>query len=78
MVTFGWVHYADVKIISSSDLLKKVGHIFMSLCSAYKDEGKMKEYLALKDFIMKLPFNSEYKSSLINMGYRNSKGEELP
>jgi hypothetical protein len=37
-------------------------------------ETKFQEYLKLKDFVLKLPFNNEYKSALVNMKFRDNSG----
>lgn len=76
-MSIGWVHFSDDGVIKSEELLDKVGHIIMSLCYAYKEEGKSDEYSKLKEFVLKLPFNNEYQSQLINMKFRNTKGLEI-
>jgi hypothetical protein len=76
-ILFGWVHFADDKIIEAKQLLENVGHIIMSLCYAYKSEGNSQDYEKLKDLVLKLPFNNVYKSSLINMGFRNESGDPI-
>lgn len=73
----GWAHFSDDGIIKSRELLEKIGHIIMSLCYAYKAENKEEEYTKLKEFVLKLPFNTEYQSSLVNMKFRNPDGTEL-
>ncbi len=76
-ILFGWAHFADDKIIDANRLLENVGHIIMSLCYAYKSEGNSQDYERLKYFVLKLPFDSVYKSSLINMGFRNESGDSI-
>lgn len=73
----GWAHFADDGIINSNELLNKVGHIIMSLSYAYKAESKLEEYLKLKDFVLKLPFDKDYQSALINMKFRDRNGNEI-
>jgi len=76
-ILFGWVHFNDENIIRSDELLESVGHIMISLCSTYKAEGRNKEYNSLKEFVLKLPFDKNFKSSLINMGFRDQSGNPL-
>ena len=76
-ILFGWVHFSDKNIISSDKLLESVGHIIISLCSTYKSEGKTTEYNSLKEFVLKLPFDKKFESSLINMGFRDQAGRPL-
>jgi hypothetical protein len=76
-ILFGWVHFTDNKIIAAQALLENVGHIIMSLCYAYKFEGKVDDYEKLKEYVLKLPFDIVYKSSLINMGFRDENGNPI-
>jgi hypothetical protein len=73
----GWAHFADDGIIKSNQLLDKIGHIIMSLAYTYKVEGKTEEYQKIREFVLKLPFNKEYQSGLVNMNFRNSSGEPI-
>lgn len=79
IIHLGWVHFTgeDCKT-NSTELLKSIGHIIMSLCYAYKEEGKEEEYKKLREFVLKLPFDDYiYNSSLINMGFRDNEGEVI-
>lgn len=75
-IIFGWVHFTDKIAISAQTLLENIGHIIISLCYAYKCEGKSDDYEKLKEFVLKLPFDNMYKSSLQNMGFRDENGNE--
>lgn len=72
-----WAHFADDGIITSQNLLKKIGHIILSLTYTYKSEGKDDEYNKLKEFVLKLPFDSEFKSELVALKFRNNSGKPL-
>ncbi len=74
-ITFGWAHYSDERIINSQNLLENIGNIIISLTHTYKMEKRNDEYNLLKNIVNNLPFNKEYKSSLINLGFRNSRGK---
>lgn len=74
---FGWAHFSDLNTLKSQDILESTGHIIMSLCNNYKDEGETEDYNRLKEFVLRLPFNNEFKSSLINMGFRDQNGNEI-
>jgi hypothetical protein len=74
---FGWVHFSDLKSLKSQDILESAGHILMSLCYNYKEEGKTDDYNKLKEFVLRLPFNNEFKSSLVNMDFRDNNGNEI-
>lgn len=73
-ILLGWAHFTDDGIIGSTELLENIGHIIISLCSVYKAEGKFDDYNNLKNLVLKLPFNNDYKSSLITMGFRDENG----
>jgi len=72
--SFGWSHFSVKDIIGSDLLLENIGHIIISLCFTYKIEDKIDDYNKLKEFVLKLPFNDEFKSSLINLGFRDKNG----
>lgn len=76
-IEVGWAHFADDGITKSNELLNKIGHIIMSLSYAYKAESKREEYLKLKEFVLKLPFNNEYQSALVNMNFRDNTGNPI-
>ena len=76
-IIFGWAHFSDIKTSSSQVLLENIGHIIISLCYNYKCEGKIDEYNRLREFVLLLPINDEYRSSLVNLGFRDSDGEIL-
>lgn len=74
---FGWAHFSDLEPLKSQDILESVGHIIMSLCYNYKEEGKNDDYNKLKEFVLRLPFNNEFKNSLVNMDFRDKCGDEI-
>ena len=76
-ILFGWVHYSDLKTLKSQDILERTGHIIMSLRYNYKEEGQIDDFNKLKEFVLRLPFNNEFKDSLIKMGFRDKLGIEL-
>jgi hypothetical protein len=76
-MAFGWAHFSDLKTPKSQDILESTGHIITSLCYNYKEEGKNDEYNKLREFVLRLPFNNEFKSSLVNMGFRDNNGNEI-
>lgn len=49
----------------------------ISLCYNYKKEGKIVDYNKLKDFVRRLPFDNEFKSSSINLGFRDENGNVI-
>lgn len=75
-ILFGWAHFSDQNTIDSTAILENVGHILISLAYNYKIENKQNEYDKLKEFVLRLPFNNEYKTSLINLGFRDANGNE--
>lgn len=75
-ILFGWSHFSDKDIIESSKLLNNIGHILISLCFTYKIENNIDDFNKLKEFVLRLPFDNEFKSSLINLGFRDESGNE--
>jgi len=75
-ILFGWAHFSEYNTVDSQKILENVGHIIISLAYNYKVEGKLDDYNKLKDFVLRLPFNNEFKSSLVNLDFRDNQGNE--
>jgi hypothetical protein len=76
-ILFGWSHFSDLKSLKSQNILECTGHIIISLCYNYKEEGKTEDFNKLKEYVLRLPFNNEFKSSLVTMGFRDEQGNEI-
>jgi hypothetical protein len=72
-IIFAWAH--DER--NPQLLLKSIGHIIISLCHNYKINNKLDDYQSLRKFVFRLPFNKDYKSSLITLGFRDKQGKEI-
>lgn len=76
-ILYGWSHFSETNGINSQTLLENMGHIIISLCHNYKMENLMDDYEKLKEFVLRLPFNNDFMSSLINMGFRDKDGNAI-
>lgn len=76
-ILFGWSHFSSIDGRNSQTLLESLGHVIMSLCHNYKMENLTDDYIKLKEFVLRLPFNDQFKSSLINLGFRDQNGAEI-
>ena len=76
-ILFGWAHFNEEGVIKSPQLLEKLGHIIMSLAYSFQSDGNTDDYLRLKYFVLKLPFEGKFKSALVNMHFRDENGNEV-
>lgn len=76
-ILFGWAHFSETDGINSQTLLENMGHVIISLCYNYKMENSIDDFEKLKEFVLRLPFNNDFKSSLINMGFRDKEGKVI-